>query len=251
MHIKTMIQNTDMPSITDALIFFGQKIIETGRDDFHIEILSRLRSPIDAEHSNIADFLQGLTVEQRFEIFSLQNKIADQLFTETGIKSAINLDNEVLESEVLRLKVLEVIQSTSAPTTYEFTETFPMPPPELMNPIFEVIRNQGKRSALDDFGTGFNGMSLFVDYDFDVIKIDRSLIHDIDSRPTKQRVLKLIIQMIETLGKSHIVEGVETESQKEILHECGFHTLQGYLLHKPEPIDNFFEIYNNKLDTNV
>jgi EAL domain-containing protein (putative c-di-GMP-specific phosphodiesterase class I) len=115
-----------------------------------------------------------------------------------------------------------------------------MPPPELMNPVFRVLRDNGKRSALDDFGTGFNGMSLFVDFDFDVVKIDRSLIVDIDTRPAKLKVLALIGQMIDTLGKEHVVEGVETQAQSDKLHGCGFHTFQGYLLHRPEAIEGFF-----------
>ena len=123
-----------------------------------------------------------------------------------------------------------------------------MPPPELMNPLLKVLRDFGKRSALDDFGTGFNGMSLFVDFDFDVVKIDRSLIVDIETRPAKLKVLGLIGQMIDTLGKEHVVEGVETQSQSDKLRACGFHTFQGYLWHRPEPIEAFFEMRYQALE---
>lgn len=146
-----------------------------------------------------------------------------------------------MESQDFRKEVLNSIQRATAPTIYEFTETYPMPPSELMNPIFKVLRDAGKRSALDDFGTGFNGMSLFVDFDFDIVKIDRSLIVDIDVRPVKLKVLNLISEMIEALGKQHVVEGVETQSQLDKLRACGFHTFQGYALHRPEPIEHFFQ----------
>lgn len=231
-----------MPSITDSLVFFAQKINKTGTDDFYVEILSRLRAPVDRDRTNMATYFHQLKPQDRFAIFDHQNQLADRLFEATGIHSSVNVDNELVESPEFRKKVLTSIERASAPTTYEFTEVYPMPTSELMNPIFQVLRENGKRSALDDFGTGFNGMSLFVDFDFDVVKIDRSLIVDIDSRPAKLKVLTLIGQMIETLGKEHVVEGVETQSQFEKLRACEFHTFQGYLMHRPEPIEVFFEM---------
>lgn len=229
-----------MPSITHSLVFHAQRITKTESGDFYIEILSRPRAPADRGHTNMASFFHQLTPEERLTIFEHQNLLADQLFDRSGIRSSVNIDNSLVEMPEFRSRVLAAIRSTAAPTTYEFTEVYPMPPPELMNPVFRVLRDNGKRSALDDFGTGFNGMSLFVDFDFDVVKIDRSLIVDIDSRPAKLKVLALIGEMIDTLGKEHVVEGVETQAQSDKLHGCGFHTFQGYLLHRPEAIEGFF-----------
>lgn len=233
-----------MSNVTDSLVFFAQKINKTGTDDFYVEILSRLRSPVDRDRTNMAAYFHQLRPVDRFAIFDYQNHLADRLFEVTGIRSSVNIDNELVESLEFRKKVLASIERASGPTTYEFTEVHPMPPSELMNPIFKVLRDCGKQSALDDFGTGFNGMSLFVDFDFDVVKIDRSLIIDIDSRPAKLKVLTLIGQMIETLGKEHVVEGVETQSQFDKLGSCGFHTFQGYLMHRPEPIEAFFKLHH-------
>ena len=233
-----------MSTVTDSLVFFGQKINNTGTEDFYVEILSRLRSPVDWDRTNMAAFFHQLKPQDRFAIFDHQNLLADRLFEATGIRSSVNVDNELVESPEFREKILASIKRATAPTTYEFTEVYPMPPSELMNPIFQVLRDSGKRSGLDDFGTGFNGMSLFVDFDFDVVKLDRSLIIDIDSRPAKLKVLRLIGQMINTLGKEHVVEGVETQSQLDKLRECEFHTFQGYLMHRPEPIEAFFEMHH-------
>lgn len=236
-----------MSITTHSLFYCGQKIAKVDSDDFYLEILTRRLPNAASAQINISDFFQSLSAEERFAIFDEQNQLADKLFEATGIKSSINLDNEIMKSEGLRQKALESIQHSSAPTTYEFTETYPIPLPELMNPIFELLRSCGKRSALDDFGTGFNGMSLFVDYDFDIVKIDRSLIIDIESKPSKLKVLTLIRQMIDALGKDHVVEGVESHMQLDMLHSCGFHNFQGFLLHKPEPIENFLNISTQPL----
>lgn len=231
-----------MPDITDSLVFYGQKIFNTKSKDFYVEILSRRSPNLDIGTFDIASFFHSLTSQERLDIFAAQNRLANKLFESTGIISSINLDNELIDSEKLRSKVLDVIQSYVSPTIYEFTETFPMPPPESINPFFEALRKRGKRSALDDFGTGFNGMSLFVDFDFDIVKIDRCLITDIDTRAAKLKILTLVGQMIETLGKEHVIEGVETASQLNKLIDSGFHTFQGFHLHKPQPIEAFFEI---------
>lgn len=230
-----------MPTIAKHLTFHAQKIINIKTDEFYVEILSRLASSESHIAINLEEFFQKISLLELYEIFELQNTVADQLFQASGVKSSLNLDNRLLEPLEMRARVLEVITNAAAPTTYEFTETFPMPAAALINPILGIIRGQGKRSALDDFGTGFNGMSLFVDYDFDLVKIDRSLITDIDERPAKKKILLLIEKMIDSLGKSHVVEGVETRAQFDTLKECGFETFQGYLFHKPEPIEVFFK----------
>ena len=240
-----------MPIAIETLIPYAQKIVKTNSANFYVEILSRPRVVPGAAPINIAEFFHRLTPSERFQIFDAQNHIADQLFAATGITSSINLDNELVESEDFRTRVLQSIDGANAPTIYEFTEVYPMPPSELMNPIFNTLRGVGKRSALDDFGTGFNGMSLIVDFDFDIVKIDRSLIVDIDIRPVKLKVLRLISEMIETLGKEHVVEGVETQSQLNTLRDCGFHTFQGFVLHRPEPIERFFELSTQSLQVSV
>lgn len=240
-----------MPFDIETIIPYAQKIVKTNSADFYVEILSRPRWKPGAAPINIAEFFHRLAPAERFEIFDAQNHLADQLFAATRITSSINLDNELVESEDFRTQVLQSIEGANAPTIYEFTEVHPMPPSELMNPIFKVLRDAGKRSALDDFGTGFNGMSLFVDFDFDIVKIDRSLIVDIDVRPVKLKVLRLICEMIETLGKEHVVEGVETPSQLNKLRECGFHTFQGFALHRPDPVERFFEVANHSQQVSV
>lgn len=87
--------------------------------------------------------------------------------------------------------------------------------------------------ALDDFGTGFNGMSIFADYDFDIIKIDRSLINGIQTRPQKRFILSHILDLMTALGKDHIVEGIESHGQFEQLKDIGFDVFQGYYFHRP------------------
>jgi EAL domain-containing protein (putative c-di-GMP-specific phosphodiesterase class I) len=109
-----------------------------------------------------------------------------------------------------------------------------------VNGIFQQLRALNCSVALDDFGTGFNGMSLFVDYDFDFIKIDRAIIANVAENSQRAKVVKLIAEMIQTLGKTPIAEGIETPEQKSIIVDCGIALQQGFLFHKPEPFEMVF-----------
>ncbi len=79
--------------------------------------------------------------------------------------------------------------------------------------------------------------------DFDVLKLDRSLIQGLVDSPQNQIIVGDIIQMCSQLGISVIAEGVETEAQREALEpHCGLG--QGYLYGKPMPVADFRTLFN-------
>ena len=112
-----------------------------------------------------------------------------------------------------------------------------MPPASETNSVFLELKRQGAHIALDDFGTGFNGMSVFAEYDFDIVKIDRQLTLGLEERPQKLKVLAHVLNLLNALGKDHVVEGVEDSKQLKNLTDIGFSVFQGFLFHKPAPIE--------------
>ena len=80
-------------------------------------------------------------------------------------------------------------------------------------------------------------MSLLTDYDFDVVKIDRSFTANLLKNPERQRMMKLLFQLLDVLGKQHVVEGIENEEVHEFLVDIGFNIFQGFLFHRPEPVE--------------
>jgi EAL domain-containing protein (putative c-di-GMP-specific phosphodiesterase class I) len=183
------------------------------------------------------EFFSDLDIDSQFAILEWQVALQHDLYAHTGSQVSINVHNRVVESDEGRARFLELVGSTTAPTTFEFTETYPMPPVTTSNRLLQAIRDLGHSSALDDFGTGLNGMSLLTGYDFDIIKLDRSLIFDLPSRVEKQKTLRLMLEMLQVLGKQHVVEGVETEEIFDILKGLGYTTFQGYLFGQPEPVE--------------
>jgi EAL domain-containing protein (putative c-di-GMP-specific phosphodiesterase class I) len=86
---------------------------------------------------------------------------------------------------------------------------------------------------MDDFGTGYSSLSCLHRFPFDVLKIDRAFVMDLESRPDYSAIIGAIISMARHLSLKVTAEGVETEDQlhKIIALDCDF--AQGYLFSKP------------------
>jgi EAL domain-containing protein (putative c-di-GMP-specific phosphodiesterase class I) len=199
------------------------------------ELLTR---PDDTSVS-VEEFFSALSVEQHFRILTWHLGIATTLARDAHAHTSINLHNSVLHKAEDRQRLLDVLQGHETPVTFEFTETYPMPSVREANVLLREIRRLGHTTALDDFGTGLNGMSLLTDFDFDIIKIDRSLTFDLTLRLEKKKMLALILKMLEVLGRDHVVEGIEEVDVYEFLSEIGYVQFQGFLFDKPMPVGDF------------
>lgn len=106
----------------------------------------------------------------------------------------------------------------------------------------EELRNKGFRVAVDDFGTGYSSLAVLTDIPADVIKIDKSFLEK-EFSDKNLNVLKSIGNLIETVGRETILEGIETVEQLKTLSECGFSYGQGYVCDKPIPVEKFESLY--------
>jgi len=218
----------------DRLEIYGQRITDQNGSTVKVELLTRL--PKDFDYPSIESFFGALTPQQTLEITKAQIQAGAEFYAKTGIEVSINVDNSVLVESELTEHLITFCERQTHPFTLEFTELKPMPPSSDINAIFFRLKQNGIKIALDDFGTGFNGMSTFADYDFDIIKLDRSLILGIQTRPQKLLILKHVLDLADALGKEHVVEGVETQDQLDTLNETGFRHYQGFLFNRPVPL---------------
>jgi EAL domain-containing protein (putative c-di-GMP-specific phosphodiesterase class I) len=97
------------------------------------------------------------------------------------------------------------------------------------------LRKMGYRIAIDDLGAGHARMNQFTPLDTDLVKLDMSLVRDIDSHPMKQNLVASIIKLCKDQNILVIGEGVETEAEADYLIGVGCELLQGYLIAKPAP----------------
>ena len=98
-----------------------------------------------------------------------------------------------------------------------------------------ALRARGVRVAIDDFGTGFSALSRLQAFPVDVVKIDRSFVHQIASPDDDAPIVAATIAMAHSLGLAVVAEGVETLAQRAFLERHGCDIAQGYLLGRPAP----------------
>jgi EAL domain-containing protein (putative c-di-GMP-specific phosphodiesterase class I) len=97
------------------------------------------------------------------------------------------------------------------------------------------LRELGFRIAIDDLGGGHARMGTFTPLDCDFVKLDMSLVRDLDKHPMKQRLVRSVIELCKQQGTQIVGEGVETEAEARVLVELGCEFLQGYLIKRPAP----------------
>jgi EAL domain-containing protein (putative c-di-GMP-specific phosphodiesterase class I) len=106
-----------------------------------------------------------------------------------------------------------------------------------------TLADMGVRFAIDDFGVGFSSISYLQHLPATVIKADAALSQNIDRDTRARSLLRSVTEMGRTLGFRVVVEGVERESQLEVIREDAPYALvQGYLLHRPMPLDQLLVV---------
>jgi diguanylate cyclase (GGDEF)-like protein len=97
------------------------------------------------------------------------------------------------------------------------------------------LRDLGVSVALDDFGTGYSSLGYLREMTIDILKIDRSFVAGIATRPTDEALAGVIIDLAQTLGLEVVAEGIENELQERKVLALGCKTGQGYLFGRPQP----------------
>ncbi len=117
----------------------------------------------------------------------------------------------------------------------EITESVLLDDMEAARRQIDALHALGIRFTLDDFGTGYSSLRYLRQLPFDKVKIDRSFVQGIDVDATSYTIVQLIVSLARSLGMRTTAEGVETETEAELLRTTGCNSLQGYLFGKPMP----------------
>ena len=129
----------------------------------------------------------------------------------------------------------ELVERYGEKMVVEFTEQT-----EISDDTVEGIRDRLGKSkikiAIDDFGTGYSNTSNLIKYSPDVVKIDRSLITGIHTKPTIRKLVSGFIEFIHENGYQALAEGVETYEELKTMIQLGSDLIQGYYVSRPKPI---------------
>lgn len=96
-----------------------------------------------------------------------------------------------------------------------------------------MLRKLGYRIAVDDLGAGYAALGALATLEPEVVKLDMSLVRDLDRQPTKRRVVSAIATMCRELGSNVVAEGVETAAERDACISAGIELVQGYLYARP------------------
>ncbi|MEO1576335.1 MAG: EAL domain-containing protein, partial [Pseudomonadota bacterium] len=128
----------------------------------------------------------------------------------------------------------------------EVTETSVLHHPPTAERVLGELTTKGVHLALDDFGTGYSSLRYLRDYPFDRIKIDRSFVADLITRPENQVFIDAMVSMANSLGIAVVAEGVESQEQCRQLARAGVDIMQGFHLARPLTADKFAEFAAEK-----
>ena len=115
----------------------------------------------------------------------------------------------------------------------EITESAMLQDDKKVASILREVRDMGVRIALDDFGTGYSSLSYLERFPLDVLKLDRSLVRDVNASPSARGIVQAVITMAHALGLRVVAEGVDADEQFRILEELGCDEIQGFLIAGP------------------
>ncbi|MEZ5557239.1 MAG: EAL domain-containing protein [Pseudomonadales bacterium] len=120
----------------------------------------------------------------------------------------------------------------------ELTESALLENAERVQHFLKEVRSRGSQAALDDFGTGFSSLGYLRNFEFDVLKIDKTFIDELENTRDYGLVAS-IVSMGRILGMRVVAEGVESIDQVKRLKQIGCDYIQGYHFSKPLPAQEF------------
>lgn len=123
----------------------------------------------------------------------------------------------------------------------EITETTVMSRAEAALGTLRALKALGLRLAIDDFGTGYSSLAYLRRFPVDTLKLDKSLVHDLQDHPVAQAIVASVLALAHALQLELVVEGVEDPAQVPALTALGIRHVQGFLYAKPESAAEFLQ----------
>ncbi|MXQ08806.1 EAL domain-containing protein [Alphaproteobacteria bacterium GH1-50] len=188
-----------------------------------------------AEESGLIIELDLFILRRAAEIIAGWNK-------ENGValSVSVNLSALHLMSGKIVREVADALDATHLPPdllTLEITESIELRDwARVQNTLLE-LRQLGCRISVEDFGAGFSSLAYLRAMNADELKIDQSLVSEIETSEEARFILDAVMDLAQNLAMSVVVEGIETEEQAAAIRQMGGSQAQGYLFGRPVPAE--------------
>ncbi len=158
------------------------------------------------------------------------------------VRVAVNVSPVQLRRREFVAAVLETLARGTADSVdldLEITESMLMGEMDDTVRKLKRLRSAGVRIALDDFGTGYSSLSRLATLPIDTLKIDRTFVQQVTEQHSSRALAATVISLAHAFNMKATAEGVETEQQLALLRELGCDSVQGYLISRPLPAQEF------------
>ena len=183
----------------------------------------------DAENTDLIMDIDNYVLERVIKDFK-------DIVIGTDLIVSVNLSVKSLSSRDFVERVEAMIENLGYPAAnleLEITEYTLMDDDNTVFDNITKLRAIGIKIALDDFGTGYTSLSQMVRIPFDLLKMDKTLVDDIENNKMKKDFSNAVIELGHLVNSEVIAEGVEKDEQLEILKTQGCDFIQGYIWGKP------------------
>lgn len=154
------------------------------------------------------------------------------------IKISVNMSQAQLYQTDVVASVRNALEESGVSPScleVELTETMAMIDIDRTVSILNALKKLGVSISMDDFGTGYSSLSSLKILPIDLLKVDRSLVYDIETNKTARCITKAIVDLGKAMNLTILAEGVENNNQRDILRELGCDVIQGFLYSRPQP----------------
>lgn len=223
----------------DGLMLHGAEALVRMKDDFIGFVSPQEFIPVaekiglveeidDFVLKEVCDFLEsGIPKEHGMDCINVNLSVVQCIrpgFTEHIIEivNDYNIDNSMIN--------------------FEITESVGAEDYKALSLVARELKSQGFHLSMDDYGTGYSNVEGIFSLDFDVVKIDKSILWSAEKNDNGRIILKNSVNMIHDLGCKVLVEGVEKNEHIDMLGKLGVDYLQGFYFSKPIPKTEFLEL---------
>lgn len=158
---------------------------------------------------------------------------------------AINLSSAQFAQTNLCNTISDFLKQADVSPAYlevELTESLLVQDIEATIERMQALQSISVSIAIDDFGTGYASLGYLQHFPFNVLKIDRCFVANIDRNTRNAAIVNAVIQMAHDLNLNVVAEGIETQAEWRFLQEHGCDSFQGYLISKPLPKQAFVDL---------
>ena len=158
------------------------------------------------------------------------------------VRVSVNFSKFHFNESGVAERIYNTLKKYEIPPEYievEFTETAYLDKEEILETTIDKLKNYGIKSSIDDFGSGYSSLNMLQNMDFEVVKLDKSLLGKGVKNAKARKVISSIIHMAKELDMEVLAEGVETTEELGLLQELKCDVVQGFLFDQPLPMDEF------------